>query len=253
MENRPRPRGQSWTRELVELAALFLAVAVADAFANSLAHQPSGAIVLVGLGLLTILCAVVHRWWRLRPVRRRAPEPVAEPGAVWRVRATVRDTPGSLAALTANLARHRINILSVQVHAAPGQAVDEFLVEGPGTATEIVTAVEAGGGRDVTAEPADPHDLVDVPTRVLTVITQDVTAGVDLPRSLRALLGPCELRREPAGDPSEGPDGTLMRLPAPEGGLLTITRAAPEFTPAEFARARALLDLTRALTERLRV
>ncbi|HEY0450311.1 GNAT family N-acetyltransferase [Actinophytocola sp.] len=255
-------RSESWTRELVELAALFLAVAVADMFANSLAHQPAGAIVLVGMGVLLIVCAVVHRWWRHRPPRVAAAggeatgeangEARAEVTRVWRVRATVRDTPGSLAALTASLAGHGMNILSVQVHAVPHRAVDEFLVEGHGTAAEIVAAAEAGGGRDVTVEPADPHDLVDIPTRVLTMVTQDVVAGVDLPRSMRTLLGDCELRWEATGEPSEGPDGTTLRLADPEGGLLTVSRPEPAFTPAEFARARALLDLDRVLAERIR-
>ncbi|OLF08236.1 GNAT family N-acetyltransferase [Actinophytocola xanthii] len=258
MENsrmKNRPRGQSWTAELVELAALFLAVAVADVFANSLAHQPSGALVLVGMGAATLACALVHRWWRYRPARAAAatgpaPASAEEPGGgLWRVRATVPDTPGSLAALAAGLAGRRMNILSLQVHALPGQAVDEFLIDTTSTAAEIVAAVEAGGGGQVSVEPADRHDLVDVPTRVLTTITRDVEHGWDLDRSVRALLGECVLRREPGGEPTEGPDGTTMRLRHPEGGLLTVTRAAP-FTPDEFARVGALLDLGQALTER---
>jgi len=238
---------QSWTRELVELAALFLAVAAADLFANSLAHQPAGVIVLVGMGVLLIVCAIVHRWWRHRP--RTVPPvtpapPVQNVGAVWRVRATVRDTPGSLAALTASLAGHGMNILSVQVHTVPHRAVDEFLVEARASAAEIVAAAEAGGGRDVTVEPADPHDLIDIPTRVLSMVTKD---GVDLPRSMRTLLGDCRLTWEQAG--AEGPDGTTLRLRDPGRGLLVVTRPTPPFTPAEFARARALLDLDRRLGE----
>lgn len=232
----------SWRREIIELAALFVAVAVADLFANSLAHQPVGPVVLVGMGVLLIGCAVAHRWWRQRvPTRSTSDTPVT-----WRVRTTVRDTPGSLAALAASLAGHRMNIASVQVHALPDGAVDELLLDvPPGTAEgEIVAATEAGGGRDVHADPVDPHELVDVPTQVLTVVGQVMRGGLELPDALRALLGDCEIHWEPAAnDPAEGPDGTRLRLVDPAGGILVLHRRALVFTPAEFARARAMAGL----------
>jgi len=240
MNDRP---GSSWTRELLELAALFVAVAAADLFANSVAHVSGGALVLTGMGVFLVVCAAAHHRLRHRsPATTPVPE-LAAPVSVWRVRATVRDTPGSLAELTAGLARRHVNILSVQVHALPQRAVDEFLVEARLPAAELVAAVEAGGGRDVTVARADPHDLVDIPTMVLTMVTRDVAGGIDLARSMRTLLGDCELVWAPGGDPTDGPDGSTLRLPDPEGGVLTVTRTGPAFTPAEFARARALLAL----------
>lgn len=245
-------RPTSWTRELVELAALFLAVAAADLFANSVAHVSRGAVVLAVLAVFLMVCAVVHHRIRHRPRTPRAPEPgpppapearVAPPVTTWRVRATVRDTPGSLAGLAAGLASRSVNILSVQVHPVPDGVVDEFLVESRASAAEIVAAVGLGGGWDVTVSAADAHDLVDIPARILTMITSGVTDGVDLARSVRTLLGECDLRWDPDGEPTDGPDGATMRLRDPEGGVLTVSRQGPGFTPAEYARVHALLEL----------
>lgn len=243
-------RSSSWTRELVELAALFLAVAAADLFANSVAHVSSGVVVLAALAVLLLVSALLHHWIRHRPRPPRPPhapeEPpveIAPPAAMWRVRATVRDTPGSLAGLAAGLASRAVNILSVQVHPVADGVVDEFLVESRASAEEIAAAVRLGGGHDVTVTAADTHDLVDIPTRILSMVTQDVTGGIDLARSVRTLLGECDLRWDPDGTPTDGPSGTTMRLRDPEGGVLTVSRQGPGFTPAEYARVRALLSL----------
>ncbi len=261
-DNRSGGRGSSpgWHRELVELGALFLAVALADLFANTLAHRPLGPVVLVSLGVSLLLSAVLHRRCTHRPARPPAlPRPALDDsgssrGAVggrnlWRVRTAVRDNPGSLAALAASVAGHGLNILSVQVHAVADGAVDEFLLEAPsGTAcTDVVAAIETGGGWDVYADRADMHDLVDVPTRVLTLAAQATGTGAQLAAALRALLGASTVCREDRigedqGEP-DGVDGTTMRLGEPAGGVLTFERATLAFTPAEFARARALRDL----------
>lgn len=261
-----------WHGEIVELASLFLAVVLAELFANMLVHRPLGPIVLTVLGVLLLLSAMVRRWWTHRPARPQVAGPVTDlsesgreaagGGNLWRVRAAVRDTPGSLAALAASLASHRFNILSVQVHTVAEGAVDEFLIEAPpGTAwRDVVAATESGGGWEVHANRADVHDLVDVPTRVLMLAAQSTGTGVQLPAALRMLLGSSTIcRRELGGgatgdagaepgraglpDRTDGVDGTTMRLREPGGGLLTLQRAELAFTPAEFARARALRDL----------
>ncbi len=271
-DNRSGRRGGSpgWHRELVELGALFWAVALADLFANTLAHRPLGPVVLISLGVLLLLSAVLHRRCTHRPARPPAlpqkprlasdnsggSEGAAGGRNLWRVRTAVRDNPGSLAALAASLAGHGLNILSVQVHTVVDGAVDEFLLEAPsGTAcTDVVAATETGGGRDVHADRADMHDLVDVPTRVLTLAAQATGTGAQLAAALRALLGASTVCRqdrigEDQGEP-DGVDGTTMRLGDRAGGVLTFERASLAFTPAEFARARALRDLDLRVRDR---
>lgn len=235
-------------RELVEFAALFFAVGTADLFANTLAHRPTGPVVLFGLGSLLLVGAAAHRWCEHRESTKPAPrtwELRHEP-QLWRIRATVSDAPGSLAGLTASLTRHQVNIVSIQVCALPRGAVDELLVEVPAEATvhELDQAVRAGGGSDVHAEPADRHELVDVPTQVLAVAGRTLAGGYSLPEALCALFGDCAVEPAAPGS-SEGISGTTMRLRDPGDRMLALERPSFPFTPAEGARARALVALHR--------
>jgi GNAT superfamily N-acetyltransferase len=169
--------------------------------------------------------------------------------ALWQVRATVDDRPGFLAVLTASLALKSINILAVQVHTTEAGAVDDFLVDAPQqlTEAELIAAVERGRGRDPWVARADAHGLVDLPAQALGLANRLVQDPESLGAVLGAFLG------APAGGgvswrPAPGAGGfglagTTMRLPDPAGGCYLVTRDAPAFTPAEYARAQALVDL----------
>ncbi|MEU3277509.1 GNAT family N-acetyltransferase [Streptomyces antibioticus] len=206
--------------------------------------------------------------------RPPSPEEQAGPSALpgraggestlWRMRTTVRDEPGALAALCTALAGHRVDILSLQTHPLGADTVDEFLLRAPGAlgADEITRAVSLAGGADTWIERADAHDLVDAPTRVLGLATRTALDAAELPLALRQLLGRCTIRslpakpagggRGPAGVPVEGVlEDTVMRLRAPEGGVITVERPYLPFTPTEFARARALVELDARLGPRV--
>ncbi|MCX4740551.1 GNAT family N-acetyltransferase [Streptomyces antibioticus] len=183
---------------------------------------------------------------------------------LWRMRTTVKDEPGALAALCTALAGHRVDILSLQTHPLGADTVDEFLLRAPGAlgADEITRAVSLAGGADTWIERADAHDLVDAPTRVLGLATRTALDAAELPLALRQLLGRCTIRslpakpagggRGPAGVPVEGVlEDTVMRLRAPEGGVITVERPYLPFTPTEFARARALVELDARLGPRV--
>ncbi|MFF5982484.1 GNAT family N-acetyltransferase [Streptomyces olindensis] len=192
-----------------------------------------------------------------------APEPVPGANTLWRMRTTVKDEPGSLAALCTALAGQRVDILSLQTHPLAQGTVDEFLLRAPGelSASAIITAVRSAGGSDTWIERADAHDLVDAPTRVLSLAARTALDAAELPLALRQLLGRCTIRSQPApagggrvpgGLPVEGAlDDTVMRLRAPEGGVITVERPYLPFTPTEFARARALVELDARLGPRV--
>jgi GNAT superfamily N-acetyltransferase len=78
-----------------------------------------------------------------------------------------------------------------------------------------------------------------------------------LSRALRSLLAECAIGWQEADEVhrgaglEEGLEGTTIRLCDPAGGLLTLERAALPFTPAEFARARALLELEHRIVGRV--
>lgn len=269
-----------WRRDVVELAALFTAVAAADAVANLIGHGPDGPALLVVSAAVLIATAGFHTWWArrhghappaddtgTRPPSDAAPEDsgtVSRDSALWRMRTTVRDEPGSLATLCAALAGRRVDILSLQTHPLAEGTVDEFLLRAPDglTASEITRAVSLAGGADTWIERADAHDLVDAPTRVLGLAARTALDAVELPLALRQLLGRCTIRSLPAAQagagrgpgtvPAEGVmEETVLRLRAPEGGVITVERPYLPFTPTEFARARALVELDTRLGPRL--
>ncbi|MGA5130969.1 GNAT family N-acetyltransferase [Streptomyces olivoreticuli] len=267
-----------WRRDLVELAALFTAVAAADSVANTVAHGPDGPVLLVSSAAALLATAGFHTWWARR--HRTAPPfpgetlaaargeagtaPSSVTGqstALWRMRTTVRDEPGSLAALCMALAHHRVDILALQTHPLADGAVDELLLRAPDALTpaELADAAAAGGGSGTWLERADAHDLVDAPTRALTLATRTALDAAELPLALRQLFGRCAIRSVPAAeggpDPTVPPEGvweeTVMRLPDPSGGTITIERPHLPFTPTEFARARALVELDARLGPRV--
>ncbi|MEU9163288.1 GNAT family N-acetyltransferase [Streptomyces sp. NPDC048424] len=283
-----RPHRHHWRRDLVELAALFCAVAVADAIANLVAHGPRGPILLVASAVALLVTAAFHTWWARRhshapPPQSTAPSdptrpPAAAPGAtatatataattsLWRMRTTVRDEPGSLAAVCTALARSGVDILTLQTHPLPeGGTVDEFLLRAPQqlASADLSRAISGAGGHSTWIERADAHDLVDTPTRVLGLATRTALDAAELPLALRQLLGRCTIHSIPAttlsGRPNLGADApvegvleaTVMRLRDPSGGAITVERPYLPFTPTEFARARALVELDARLGPRV--
>ncbi|WP_339128003.1 GNAT family N-acetyltransferase [Streptomyces sp. f51] len=276
-----------WRRDVVELAALFTAVAVADGVANMIGHGPGGPTLLVIAAVFLAATAGFHTWWARRhghapptsdtgarpPSEGRtgtlseetsAPLAGAEVTTLLRMRTTVEDAPGSLAALCTALAQLRVDILSLQTHPLADGTVDEFLLRAPAelATSEIARGVTQAGGTATWIERADAHDLVDAPTRVLGLATRTALDASELPLALRQLLGRCTIRSLPAtspvsgrateGAPVEGAlEDTVMRLRAPEGGVITVERPYLPFTPTEFARARALVELDARLGPRI--
>jgi len=167
---------------------------------------------------------------------------------LWRIRAAVDDRPGFLSVLTASLALKAVNILAVQVHTTEAGAIDDFLVDAPHTMTEadLRAAVERGRGRDSWIAPAEAEGLADQPTRALSLATRLVRDPDALGDALRALLDADEVTWRPDSPTRPGMRADTMALPDPTGGRYDVRRAAPDFTPAEYARAQALVDVAAA-------
>ncbi|MEU9860298.1 GNAT family N-acetyltransferase [Streptomyces sp. NPDC047971] len=275
-------RPHHWRRDLIELAALFTAVVVADTIAKTVVRGAEGPYMLVFSAIALIATATFHTWWARR--HSHAP-PAGDPGgsgrtplppdsgtdddapvetSLWRMRTTVRDAPGSLAALCTALARHEVDILTLQTHPLAEGTVDEFLLRAPTSlqANELSREIAAAGGRSTWIERADAHDLVDTPTWLLGLATRTALDAAELPLALRQLLGRCTIHSLPAVSLTGRPTGetapvegvleeTVMRLRDPNGGAITIERPYLPFTPTEFARARALVELDARLGPRI--
>lgn len=172
--------------------------------------------------------------------------------SLWTIRATVDDVPGRLAILAASLARRSVNILAVQVHLTPDGPVDELLVAASPllTAMDLTSAVIDGGARAPHITAADAHALVDAPTRALTLARRLVRTPTEVAKVLVSLLPGAQLTWL-----AERPDGhddtlTALWLTDPTGGGYLLTRPAAPFTPAECARAYAMMDVAMvALTQ----
>ncbi|MEV6686112.1 GNAT family N-acetyltransferase, partial [Streptomyces sp. NPDC051130] len=85
-----RPHRHHWRRDVVELAALFCAVAVADGIANLVAHGPGGPALLVISAVALLVTAAFHTWWARRHSHAPPPGPAhPDPGG----RAAARTAP----------------------------------------------------------------------------------------------------------------------------------------------------------------
>ncbi len=173
--------------------------------------------------------------------------------ALWRIRATVDDRPGYLSVLTASLALRSVNILAVQVHTTEAGAVDDFLVDTPETMTEadLLAAVTRGRGRDVFVARAEAQGLADQPTRALALAGRLVHDPDSLGDALSVLLDAADVTWRVTPDvPQPGFASTGMSLADPAGGTYEVVRAEPAFTPAEYARAQALVEVAAAVLRR---
>jgi GNAT superfamily N-acetyltransferase len=170
---------------------------------------------------------------------------------LWRVRATVDDRPGFLAVLTASLALRSINILAVQVHTTESGAVDDFLLDAPDglDEDELLAAIDRGRGRNAWVTRTDAYDLVDPPTHMATLAARVTGDPALLGQALSDLLGGCLVQRDPDNSIS-GQGSNVMRVADPNGGMIVLTRLAPSYTPAEFARAQGLVEVARSALAR---
>ncbi|MEY9863059.1 hypothetical protein ABH935_008708 [Catenulispora sp. GAS73] len=259
----------SWRREIIELAVLFLAVGTAGLFTEVLGRRHYGWLLLIALGAALLAALVLQWWWRAHgPGRLRAHTPFVSVRSadtldealaewhddlnLWRIRAAVRDRPGSLAAVCERLAAVGANIVGLQVHPLGEGVLDEFLVDVPPTvdAATLAGAVAAGGAEVSLVDRAARDDLTDAPARVLTLAARLAAGDAGLPVALHDLFGQCAVTWDPREVPEASCVGTLITLADPGGGALLVTREALDFTPTEFARARALVGLCGELRRR---
>jgi hypothetical protein len=256
-------------RELIDLAALFVAAGLTDVFTDVLGHRVEGPSILIALGAIVAVVSFV----RHRPVRRgraavasargvsaslsdRAGDLTGSSGRLWRVRAMVEDRPGRLAVLAGAFAAVGANILTLEVHPVGDEVVDEFLVQAAVGVTpqQLSAAVAAAGGGQVHVETADVTALADAPTRALTLARQLAGGPDQLARVLAELLGATDVTWRPCGDASarasDGGSGTesiAVAVGGPQSAVLVVSRPQTPFTFVEFARAQAMADLARIL------
>lgn len=100
----------------------------------------------------------------------------------WRLRFTVTDEPGRLAAAAAALADLGVNILSLDFHVVSAtEVIDEATVSLPPwlDVPAVEYALRCTGAIDVWAVPIPVHELEDIATRVLRLASSVIAASSD--------------------------------------------------------------------------
>lgn len=154
---------------------------------------------------------------------------------LWRVRATLPERPGALAALAAECGAAGVNILGVQVFPGVEAVTDELVLSTPDTWDEpdIGELVGRSGGRSVSAAPCTEAALTDQPTRYVQAARAILERPSSFPEVVAALF-----------DADVGASGTAQDVMEMSVGevQVQIRRTAP-FTATEHARGMAMAEL----------
>ncbi|MGH1562932.1 GNAT family N-acetyltransferase [Mumia sp. DW29H23] len=159
---------------------------------------------------------------------------------LYRVRATIKDRPGVLASLARSCGEAGINILSLQVFPSHDGVTDELVVSvGQGwTEVRVHELVVAVGGEQVSVTRCTARSLHDAPTSYLQAAARVADGRARLSEELARLL-----ETDPPDVADYAGHDTITF------GEESVARAVP-FSPAERARARALIDLVDTLATR---
>jgi len=159
---------------------------------------------------------------------------------LWRLRTTLSDRPGALAALAARCGEQGVNILALQIFPGLDGVTDELVLRAPDKwrMPQVAELVEGAGGRRVTLSPCTEHALVDGPTRYLQAARLLLARPDDLGEILAGLLD-AEVTSAGALDLSSVQDVIELDV---AGQPVAVRRTAP-FTPTERARAAAFAEL----------
>jgi ribosomal protein S18 acetylase RimI-like enzyme len=156
---------------------------------------------------------------------------------LWRVRATLPDRPGALAALTAECGKSEVNILGFQVFRGDELVTDELVLDSPtGWAdSDIRGLVERAGGDAVSAVPCTDAALADQPTRYVRAATAVLQVPASFPDVLAHLF---DAEAEPAAEEAD-----LDVLEVTVADVDVQVRRTTPFTDTERARAEAMASL----------
>ena len=116
---------------------------------------------------------------------------------LWRVRTTLPDRPGALAALAQHCGAAGVNILGLQIFPGVQAVTDELVLrtpEGWGV-PEIARLIESSGGISVSAAACTEAALTDQPTRYVQAARAVLPSPRRSPRWSRSCSMPRRSRR----------------------------------------------------------
>ncbi|CAN5465495.1 GNAT family N-acetyltransferase [soil metagenome] len=163
---------------------------------------------------------------------------------LFRVRTTMADRPGSLAALTLACGERGANILGLQIFPGLECVTDELVLRAPDSwgLGDVAAMVEQAGGARVTVGTCTEHALVDGPIQYLHGLRKLAHDTSTLAEVLARLLDAAPSR--PEDDELCAVQDTLTVAVGPH--RVTLRRTAP-FTATEHARAVAFAEVAAEL------
>ena len=124
---------------------------------------------------------------------------------LWRVRCTLPDRPGALAALARECGAARVNILGLQIFPGVETVTDELVLHVPEDwgLVDIAGLVESAGGTSVSGTPCTEHALVDQPVRYVLAARTVLAQPASFPEVVAGLF-------DAEADPVEGVLGPVQ-------------------------------------------
>ena len=165
---------------------------------------------------------------------------------LWRVRTTLPDRPGALAALAASCGEAGANILGLQIFPGVESVTDELVLRTPGGwgEPEIAELLERSGGHSVSAAPCTEAALMDQPTRYVQAARSILAQPMSFPEVVARLF---DAESDPTGS---APAQDVMDMVV--GDVQVQVRRTAPFTATEHARGSAMAELVSDVLERSR-
>lgn len=166
---------------------------------------------------------------------------------LWRVRTTLPDRPGALAALAQRCGAGGVNILGLQIFPGVEAVTDELVLRTPDdwTTADLAALVEGAGGTSVGCAPCTEAALVDQPGRYVQAARTVLANPACFPEVVGALL---DAEADP--DHALAPVQDVMDLSV--GDVQVQVRRTAPFTATEHARGAAMADLVSDVLARSR-
>ncbi len=157
---------------------------------------------------------------------------------LWRVRTTMPDRPGSLAALANECGAADVNILGLQVFSGAATVTDELVLSAPDDwdVGDLVGLLERAGGESVVAQLCTEEALADQPTRYVQAARQVLAQSASFPDVVAHLFDADAL---PAS--ATDADHDVMELSVAD--VRVQIRRVASFTAAERARGASMAEL----------
>ncbi len=157
---------------------------------------------------------------------------------LWRVRTTLPDRPGSLAALASECGAADVNIVGLQVFPDAEIVTDELVLSSPDdwSDADVLALLERAGGTDVLAQSCTEEALADQPTRYVKAARAVIAQPSSFPEVVARLFDADAL---PAAEADEEHDVLEMSV---ADVRVQIRRPAP-FTAAERVRGASMAEL----------